>query len=191
MNKLFIAILVLGLPLAALADETECTFPVDMVKQVPPPNAAAVAAYQWNTRPFTASGSYQRELHIFYKNGDYAVIQHEYCKTYSFDVIYFRSKQLADLDAASIAKIVAGHFTPYNAVPVTFAKPLQQALFTALKPRHFKTEKDFSDELAGEVHVIVPEIYNEFSLYYQTLGQSNSIYSSVIAFDMILGIEYF
>ena len=36
MNKLFIAILVLWVPLLAVADEAECTFPVGMVKQVPP-----------------------------------------------------------------------------------------------------------------------------------------------------------
>ena len=190
MNKLFFAILIVWLPLSAVADKTACRFSADMANLRPPPNAATVAAYHWNVKPFTANDSYQRELHILYKNGDFAVIQHEHCKTYNFHVIYFRSKQLADLDAASTAKIVADHFTQYIATSATFAKPLQQTLFTVLKPRNFKTDKHFSDELAGEVYLIDTDLNNQFSLYYQSLDPSSSIYSSVIAFDMIIGIEY-
>ncbi len=189
MNNFF-AILVLSVPLTAVAGKTECRFFAEMVNQRPPSNVATVAAYHWNSRPHIEGNDYNRELHILYKNGDYAVIQHSYCKTYSFHVIYFRSNQLADLDAASIAKIVAGHFTQYEAAPVTFAKPLEEAIFTVLKPRDFKTDKDFSDGLAGVVYLIAPEINNQFSLYYKSLDQSSSIYSSVIAFDMIIDIEY-
>ena len=194
MNKLLIAILVLGLPLAALADETECTFPVGMVKQVPPPNAAAVAAYQWSTgHDKSMSWEHIPTLRILYKNGDIAVIRHRHCVFYKFEINYFRNSLADDLDAKAIATLMAGLYAQYFSAPqkVTFKKPLVDIIASTFKEQKFDKEKNFENDLP-EMDASYPEQQVSYSIVYQFHGSDfgrilSDIFSSTTRFEMILG----
>ena len=194
MNKLLIAILVLGLPLAALADETECTFPVDMVKQLPPPNAAAVAAYQWDTGHDKEYRNDQiQTLRILYKNGDIAVIQHTYCFAYGLEINYFRNRLADDLDAKAIATLMAGLYAQYFSAPqkVTFAKPLVESIASTFKEQKFDKKKSFEAELP-EGNASYPKHKVGYSIVYKYHRDDYSerlsgIFSSTTRFETSVG----
>ena len=194
MNKLFIAILVLWVPLLAVADEAECTFPVGMVKQLPPPNAAAVAAYQWSTghdKEFRLE--HIPTLRILYKNGDHAVIQYRYCTWLNFEIDYFRNRQADDLDAKAIAILIASLHSQYHVAPekVTFTKPLAEIIATTFREQKFDKEKVFDYGLPYDAaNYPHPELSVDYSIAYTPLNESSTsgIYSSVTRFNMGVGV---
>ena len=195
MNKLFIAILVLWVPLLAVADETECTFPVGMVKQLPPPNAAAVAAYQWDTghdKEFRLE--HIPTLRILYKNGDIAVIRHRHCIFYKLEINYFRNSLADDLDAKAIATTMAGLYAQYFSAPqkVTFKKPLVESIASTFKEQNFDRKKHFVAELPeADASSPYPDLLLSYSIVYKFHKADRSesisgIFSSTTRLEMIL-----
>ena len=192
MNKLLMAMLVLWIPLSAIAGKTECDFPAGMVKQVPPPNAATIAAYQWDAGPDKkGSGEHIQTLRILYKNGDHAVILHSYCTVYYLEINYFRNRQNDDMDAKTIVKLVADMYSQYYAAPekVTFSKPLSEIITTTFTQQKFDRKKDFDYGLPDD-DVSYPNKLIEYSIVYKLLDEysASGIYSSVIRFDMAIGV---
>ena len=192
MNKLLMIILVLCLPLTAVATAPVCEFPKEMVKQTPPPNAATVAAYQWDTGyDKEASGEYMQTLRILYKNGDHAVIQHIYCSVYRFKISYFRNRQADNLDAKAISTLMAGLYTQYFSAPqkIKYARPLAQIIAATFKEQNFDREKDFGFGLPLE-EASYPDTNLEldFLIQYKPLDSATSyVYSSVTSFSLGLG----
>ena len=184
--------LVLWIPLSAIAGKTECDFPAGMVKQVPPPNAATIAAYHWDAGPDKkGSSDHIQTLRILYKNGDHAVILHSYCTVYYLEINYFRNRQNDDMDAKAIVKLVAGLYSQYYAAPekVTFSKPLAENITTLFTQQNFDRKKDFYHGLP-EDDVRYPNKLVEYSIGYKLLDEFrfSGIYSSVIRFDMAIGV---
>ena len=192
MNKLLMAILFLVIPLSAIAGKTACDFPAGMVKQVPPPNAATIAAYQWDAGPDKkGSSDHIQTLRILYKNGDHAVILHSYCTVYYLEINYFRNRQNDDMDAKAIVKLVAGLYSQYYAAPekVTFSKPLAENITTLFTQQNFDRKKDFYHGLP-EDDVRYPNKRVVYSIAYKLLDEfsASGIYSSVIRFDIAIGV---
>ena len=185
-------ILALCLPLPCIAAAQECEFPKGTVKQTPPPNAATVAAYQWDTGyDKEVDGEYMQTLRILYKNGDHAVIQHKYCTLYRFEINYFRNRQADNLDAKAISTLVAGLYTQYFSAPqkVKFSRPLAQIIAATFKEQNFDREKDFGYGLPLE-EAIYPDsdLSLTYLINYKSLDDMTSgIYSSVTSFALGLG----
>jgi hypothetical protein len=159
-----------------------------MVKQAPLRDATDVGAYLWTSGSEKASGERFDTLHIVYKNGDHATIEHKYCTVYNFEINYFRNRQSNDLDATAIAKTVTHLFSQYHSAPmkVKFAKPLEEILAGTLKQQAFNKDKDFSRGLPHDT-VAYPNSSVELTLNYRSLGEFSSTYSSVTTFHLGIG----
>ena len=195
MNKLLVAILFLVIPLSAIAGKAECVFPVNAVKQSPPPNPSTVAAYQWDAGQDKKKGSnqYIQTLRILYKNGDHAVIQYRYCTWLNFEIDYFRNRQADDLDAKAIAILIASLHSQYHVAPekVTFTKPLAEIIATTFREQKFDKEKVFDYGLPYDAaNYPHPELSVDYSIAYTPLNESSTsgIYSSVTRFNMGVGV---
>jgi hypothetical protein len=157
-----------------------------MIKQTPPQNAANVATHYWESGIDKRSDEHLKTLHIIYKNGDHAVIQHKFCSMYNFEVVYLRNSQADYLDAASIAKIVNDLYTQYAAKKAKFSRPLVDIISTSLKKAGFDIDKDSAVGLP-ENDASYPNARVEYSLDYKSLDEFSSIYSSVTKFYMGIG----
>ncbi len=190
MNNFF-AILVLSVPLTAVAGKTECRFFAEMVNQRPPSNVATVAAYHWDSGyDKKISSEHTQTLRILYKNGDHAVIKHQYCMVYRLEINYFRNRQADDLDAKAIATLVASLYSQYYSAPekVTFSTPLTEIIATTLITQNFDRKKDFESGLPDGVAEYPQQDLN-YSISYKPLDKykTSGIYSSVIRFYMGIG----
>ena len=163
-----------------------CANPPDTVKQSPPQNAAAIKHHFWDIGRDKGSNEQLKTLHLFFKNGDYAVIQHKYCTVYNFSIAYFRSGQGEDFNKADIAKIVNSLYESYAAKKVTFKRPLPEIISTLLKEQGFDDEKDIDVGLpmgsAG-----YPNEHVGSSLGYKSLYRTTSVYSSMATFYVGIG----
>lgn len=193
MNKLFVVILVLLTPLSAVAGETDCTFPVDMVKQAPPLNPATVASYQWDIgHDKKIRNDHIQTLRILYKNGDVAVIRHTHCSEYVFEINYFRNSLADILDEKAIATLVAGLYSQYFSAPqkVTFSKSLAETIATTFKQQKFNREKNFDYGLPSD-DADYPNKSLEYAIRYKPMSEDNisDIFSSVTQFYMGIGFR--
>ena len=192
MNKLFVAILILLTPLAAIAGKTECVFPVGMVKQIPPPNSTTVASYQWDSGYNKSSSDHIQTLRILYKNGDVAVIRHTHCSEYVFEINYFRNSLADVLDEKAIATLVAGLYSQYFSAPqkVTFSKSLAETIATTFKQQKFNQEKNFDYGLPRD-DADYPNKSLEYAIRYKPMSEDNisDIFSSVTKFYMGIGFR--
>lgn len=186
MKKLLIIFLLSMSSLACSADNSKCSYSEDMIKQTAPQNAANIAAYYWQSGLDKRSDEHLKTLHIIYKNGDHAVIQHKFCSMYNFEVIYLRNSQADYLDAGSIAKIASGLYTQYAAKKAKFSRPLDEIILTSLKKAGFDVDKNSAVGLP-ENDASYPNARVEYSLDYKSLDEFSSIYSSVTKFYVGIG----
>lgn len=185
MNKLLLILTAL-VSLNSFAAEPQCANPADTVKQLPPQNTVTVRHHFWESGRDKRSDEYLKTLHLFFKNGDYAVIQHKYCTVYNFEVAYFRNGQAEDLDAAGIVKIVTKLYENYAGRKAKFKRPLADIILASLKERGFDGDKDISAGLPEGV-AEYPNERVEYSIRYNSLYRSTSIYSSVSTFYVGIG----
>jgi hypothetical protein len=184
-----IAILFLLTPLISCAAGSDCSFPENIVKQLPPQNSADIAMYYWESGRDKRSKEYLKTLHLVYKNGDHAVIQHKYCSMYNFEVVYQRSNQANDLDAATIARISTAIYTEYAAKKAVLARPLGEIIAMSFKQEDFNPGKSFSVEFPGG-DISYPNEPISLTLEYRYLDMFNSIYSSMFTLYMAIGGEH-
>ena len=198
MYKLLMAFLVLMIPLTAVAEKSNCMFPVGMVKQNPPADMASVAKFQWDIGQDKKGGDTIQTLRILYKNGNHVVIQHQYCNGYRFEINYVRQTRSENLDVAAIAKIVASLYSQYYSAPqpVTFSKPLEAIITASLNPRNFDKLDDIittsleprNFDIHSNVHNSLPENdahYPDAKVKYgvdYTVLDFHRVFSSVITF---------
>ena len=169
-----------------MATEPPCASPPDTVKQSPPQNAAAVKHHFWEVGQDSGSNEHLKTLHLFFRNGDYAVIQHRYCSMYNFEIAYFRSGLVDDIDAAGVVKIVSDLYEGYAAKKVTFKRPLAEIVSASLKDRGFDGEKKVSTGLP-EGNAKYPNARVQYSVSYTSIDRESSIYSSMVTFTMGIG----
>ena len=185
-EKLSLTLLALTASWACAAGESPCNNPADTVKQLPPKNATTIAHHFWESGRDKDSNEHLKTLYLFFKNGDYAVIQHKYCSMYNFDIAFFRSGQADKLNVADVAKIVTGLYESYAAKKVTFKRPLADIISTSLKERGFDRDKTISVGLPDdEIQHVNQRV--DYSVGYTSLYMSTDIYSSVSTFYLGIG----
>lgn len=186
MNKLLLILLASSVSLSCVAAEPECVNPADTVKEVPPQNATIVARHFWESGRDRRSKGHLKTLHLFFKSGDYAVIQHQYCSMYNFEAVYFRNGQGKDLDSAGIVEIVTGLYERYAAKKATFKRPLADIISASLKERGFSDDKDIRIGLP-EGDAEYPNERVQYSIRYNSLHRNTGVYSSVSTFYLGIG----
>lgn len=186
MTKLSLLLLVWATSLSCAAAEPQCANPVDTVKQSPLQNAAGIVHHFWEVGRDKRSDEHIKTLYLFFTNGDYAAIQHKYCSMYNFEIVYFRSGQADKLDAAGIAKLVTGLYERYAAKKVTFKQPLADVIVASLTARGFSDDKDIRAGLP-DGNADYPNKRVEYSIRYNSLYRSTSIYSSATTFYLGIG----
>lgn len=189
MNKLpliALASLISLVSFNGVAAEPKCANPADTVKERPPHNTTALLRHFWETGRDSRSGEHLKNLYLFFKNGDYAVIQHKYCSMYNFEVAYFRSGQAEDIDAAGVVKVVTELYENYAAKKATFKRPLADVVSASLKERGFDGDKNVSIGLP-EGSAKYPNARVQYSLNYTSIYRESSIYSGMITFTMGIG----
>ena len=185
MNKMLITVLILVATSACAESGSDCTYGDDFIKQEVAKDEASVAFYRWETGHDRRSNERLKTLHIVYKNGDYAVVQHKYCSMYNFEVAYFRSKQADYLDSDSAGKLVADLYSRHAGKQVTLTSPLAGIVSAALKEEGFDGEKDISVGLPeGEVDY---DESVEYSIGYQSLDDISDIYTGAVTFYLGVG----
>ena len=186
MNRLSFAVLALFISLNCAAAESQCANPADTVKQAPPKDATGITYHFWKASRDKDSNEHLKTLYLFFKNGDYAVIQHKYCSMYNFDIAFFRSGQADKLNVADVAKIVTGLYESYAAKKVTFKRPLADIISASLKERGFDRDKTISIGLPDdEIQHVNQRV--DYSVGYTSLYMSTDIYSSVSTFYLGIG----
>lgn len=179
-------LLVLTVSLNCAAADPQCDNPADTVKQSSPQNSATIARHFWESGRDSRSKGHLKTLYLFFKNGDYAVIQHRYCTTYNFNIAYFRSGQTDKLKAVDIAKTLSDLYESYAAKKATFKRPLTNLITTSLTESGFDGDKNISMGLpSGGAEY--PNEHVDYSVSYTSLYMSTSIYSSVSTFYLGIG----
>ena len=185
LNKLLLTPLALTASSIYTAAEPQCANPANTVKELPPQNATTIARHFWESGRDRYKG-HLKTLHIFFKNGDYAVLQHQYCTMYNFEAVYFRNGQEDDLDAAGIVGILTDLYERYAAKKATFKRPLADIISASLKERGFSDDKDIRVGLP-ENDADYPNKRVQYSIHYSSLQRNTSVYSSVSTFYLGIG----
>lgn len=188
MNKILLLSILMILPLGCYAEPSKCALSEDTVKQTASQNADNVAVTFWESGRDKRSGEQLKTLHIVYKNGDHAVIQHKYCSMYNFEVTYFRSRQNDDFDEIAVGKITASLYEQYSAKKPKFTQALGEIISSSLKNGGFDKKNDVRIGLPEE-SASYEDARVEYSIRYKSLYRSSSIYSSVTTLYIGIGGE--
>jgi hypothetical protein len=87
-----------------------------------------INSYYWNERLSSESNEQITTLHIIYKNGDIATIEHKYCTMYNFEVSYLVADPDFSNSQENISKLMAQYFNHYAIKKVKFTPSLETIL---------------------------------------------------------------
>jgi len=87
-----------------------------------------ISSYSWNERLSSESNEQITTLHIIYKNGDIATIEHKYCTMYNFEVSYLVADPDFSNSQENISKLMAQYFNQYAIKKVEFTPSLETVL---------------------------------------------------------------
>lgn len=188
MNKILFVSILMILPLGCFAESPKCALSEDTVKPISSQKDDTVAVSFWESGRDKRSDEQLKTLHIVYKNGDHAVIQHKYCSMYNFEVTYFRNRQNDDFDEIAIGKITTALYEQYSAKRPKFTQALKEMISSSLKEGGFDKKKDVRAGLPEE-SASYEDARVEYSIRYKSLNRSSSIYSSVTTLYIGIGGE--
>lgn len=177
--KAFIGTLLLSFFLGTRA-LAQCTYPADFVALSAPSGQSDIAHYQWIEGRDVHSDEFVKALHLLYKNGDYAVIEHKYCSMYNFSLAYYRSAQAPALDAAGIGALTAEHFQHYARVKARFSKPLSDLIGAGLAQAGFPGATAIEHALPTQAVDLDQSV--DYMITFQDLSDATSIHSAMFGY---------
>ncbi len=158
----------------------QCEYPKDFVETDAPSAKNDIAHYHWIETRDADSEEFIKALHLLYKNGDYAVVEHKYCSLYNFSLAYYRSAQAPALDAARIGALTAEHFQRYAKIKADFSSPLSNIITTGLGQAGFPQAKSIDHALPTQEVNLDQGI--EYLISYQDLGDATAIHSAMFGY---------
>ncbi|MDH5179830.1 MAG: hypothetical protein OEZ39_18430 [Gammaproteobacteria bacterium] len=144
--------------------------------------AKDISHQYWRYNLDPDSGEHFKTLHLFYTNGDQAVIEHKYCSMYNFELVYFLGKS-SNPSLDQIGSIVGDHVNKYSSMLNQSAEKISNRVKSTLSAHKFSSNSAFSRGFDGNLPG------TELSISFMPFDNIGSMYSGIIGFYLGVGGE--